>query len=93
VLILWLACDADPVLALEGDPATGERIYQAECAFCHAPDATGTPRGPELTGLYDQTTEQEALQVIREGRGEMQGFADRLTEPELADLLAWLGTL
>lgn len=32
---------------------TGEELYQRDCAWCHASDGTGTPRGPDLDGELD----------------------------------------
>lgn len=90
MLSLLLACQ-DPALVLEGDPDAGAVTYDAECTLCHAPDGTGSSRGPAITGLFDRLAPSLTLQVIREGRGTMPAFP--LADQELADLLAWLDTL
>jgi cytochrome c553/DNA-binding beta-propeller fold protein YncE len=79
---------AGPALA---DPAG---LYAAHCAACHGadrlggtgpaliPETLGRMRGPDLAG------------VITQGRPatQMPGFAGTLSEPEIADLAAWLET-
>jgi cytochrome c553 len=79
---------AGPAVA---DPAA---LYATHCAACHGadrlgaigpaliPESLGRMRGPDLAG------------VITHGRAatQMPGFADTLTEPEIAALAAWLET-
>jgi len=45
------SADATPVKASTNDIATGEKLFQANCATCHGPDASGTESGPSLIGV------------------------------------------
>ena len=42
---------AATVKADASDIATGEKLFQANCATCHGPSAAGTPSGPSLIGV------------------------------------------
>ena len=42
---------AAPVKADATDIATGEKLFQANCATCHGPSAAGTASGPSLVGV------------------------------------------
>jgi len=42
---------AAPVRADATDIATGEKLFQANCATCHGPSAAGTASGPSLVGV------------------------------------------
>lgn len=45
------SADAAPVKASTNDIATGEKLFQANCATCHGPSASGTESGPSLIGV------------------------------------------
>ncbi|MBO3084164.1 cytochrome bc1 complex diheme cytochrome c subunit [Cellulomonas fengjieae] len=45
------SADATPVKASTNDIATGEKLFQANCATCHGPAASGTEDGPSLIGV------------------------------------------
>ena len=45
------SADASPVQASTNDIATGEKLFQANCASCHGPAASGTASGPSLIGV------------------------------------------
>ncbi|MFS0701237.1 c-type cytochrome [Cellulomonas sp. 179-A 4D5 NHS] len=45
------AADAAPAAAGSDDIATGEKIFQANCATCHGPSAEGTDAAPSLVGV------------------------------------------
>lgn len=81
----------------EGDVARGEEIYQANCAMCHAADATGMMgMHPALTGVVDRLGVEGVEVTIRNGRDTrppMPAFEERLDDADIADLLAYLGTL
>lgn len=76
------------VLAL-GSAALGAEVY-AKCQGCHGTkEAPG--RAPNLFAAAWSGEEQlAALGVIREGRGKMPAFGERLSQEELADLMAHL---
>lgn len=45
------SADAAPVKASTDDIATGEKLFQANCATCHGPTASGTDSAPSLIGV------------------------------------------
>jgi len=64
---LAAGCSADgPTTALE----RGERIYQANCAQCHAADLAGNDRGPSLLSpIYgpEQLSDADFADAVRNG--------------------------
>ncbi len=45
------SADAAPVTASTNDIATGEKLFQANCATCHGASASGTESAPSLIGV------------------------------------------
>lgn len=76
------------ILALTGDAALGETVYQTNCAVCHAEDGTGGT-GIDLTEHVPNHTDEELVQQALEGGEGMPPF-DQLQNQALADLLAYL---
>ena len=87
-LLLLVAC-GDPS-SLTGDAANGDTLYQANCASCHASDGTGGS-GPNITGEIEETG--ELTDIILNGEGDMPGFADSLSDQDVADIIAFLQTI
>jgi len=57
--------------------ADGRELYRAHCAVCHREDLTGIPpQMPSLVGIAGRRSVEEIAAVIREGAGQMAGFAD-----------------
>lgn len=78
------------------DTGSGMVIFQANCAGCHGPEATGIRK---LTGLFGrERLASSGLPVIRENVlsqildpvGKMPSFKGRLSSDELAGLLDYL---
>ncbi len=90
IAVLLAACAdrVDKVLAEDGDPAAGEDVWDEHCVECHAEDGTGTDEGPDLTDRPESGA--ELADKILYGWGDMDGFADELSNQEVADLLAYL---
>ncbi|HEX6424531.1 MAG TPA: PQQ-binding-like beta-propeller repeat protein [Acidimicrobiales bacterium] len=75
----------------DGDPAaggptgadgTGRDVYQRSCASCHGGDGEGAS-GPSLVGVDERLTRGEQLEVVREGRRGMPGWAGTLTDEQI----------
>jgi polyvinyl alcohol dehydrogenase (cytochrome) len=68
------------------DPADeaglGEDVYQRSCASCHGGTGEGSS-GPSLVGVDERLTREEHVEVVRQGRGSMAGWADTLTAEEI----------
>jgi mono/diheme cytochrome c family protein len=87
VMVGLIACGGDDTgTTVEGDPVAGEQVYLDNCAICHADDGTGGT-GPDVTGEDD---EAEIAGVVENGTGDMPGFADTLSEQDIADVAAFV---
>lgn len=75
----------------EGDPQAGAQVFaSAGCGGCHAfseAGSTGTV-GPSFDD--EQTSLDEAIEVITTGRGAMPAFGDQLSEQEIRDVAAYV---
>ncbi len=79
-----------------GDPQTGNQLFLAQCAACHGQQGEGGVGLPLHNSAFVQgQTSADLLHFIQTGRPgtAMAGFADRLTEQQIADIIAWLRTL
>ena len=77
--------------AAAGDPGAGRAVYaDSGCGGCHVFGPAGSTGavGPPLDGLALSPVAVE--RTIREGRGAMPAFADRLSDEQLADVTAFL---
>lgn len=93
------------VLALElGSSANqGKALYvEKGCVHCHYTDSKETKIAPGLKGLFSRdilpasgraATEGNVRQQLRKPCKSMPSFADRLTEREMDELIAYLKTL
>src|SRR3954451_18970471 len=102
-----VACDverrkSDAELGLNAEQAAGRKIYDAECDRCHEPYSTRGKKGPSLKGVFQHkylslsglpANDERVTDIIRLGRGEMPGYAQKLSSQDVQDLLAHLHTL
>ena len=78
------------------DPAAVERgakLYAANCAGCHGNTARGNPGAPDLIRSIVVLTDEKGIliaPVLRNGRPDQGMPKPNLTEPQIADLVAWL---
>jgi mono/diheme cytochrome c family protein len=105
--IVFASCTAerrksDAELGLTGQQASGRRVYDNYCARCHEPYSSRDKQGPSLHGVFKHqylavsglpANDERVGEVIRYGRGKMQGFSSALTQQQADDLLAYLKTL
>ena len=101
------AADKKPAEKRKGakasDTKAGEAIFSKNCALCHNADSTEEKMGsPGLKGLFksdklphsgEPTTEANVTERIKKGSDKMPAFEKKLSNKELADLLAYLKTL
>jgi mono/diheme cytochrome c family protein len=105
-LALFTACDAEPrktdgELGLNPQQASGRRVYDARCAECHFAYSKRDLRGPSLSGLFRKpfmkngmpANDERVSEIILIGRAKMPGFQSKLTQEQLAELMAYLHTL
>lgn len=74
--------------------------YVAKCQMCHAADGSGdTPAGKAMKARPlnspDVLKESDAdlIAIIKNGKGKMPAFAGKLTDAQIADLVAHIRTL
>lgn len=79
----------DDVLALTGDAAAGQAVYQARCALCHGDNGEGGT-GPAIAGEDEL---EELVEVVLFGEGDMSGFDGVISDQEVADVVAFVQTL
>jgi mono/diheme cytochrome c family protein len=90
--------------AVAADPvAAGKVIYLARCALCHGPEGKGD--GPAAAGLNPKPrnhtdgaymhsrTDEQLLEVIRNGKGGMPAWKAVLSEQEIETVLKYVRTL
>lgn len=75
-------------------------LFKQKCQMCHGPDGSGnTPAGKALKARpFTQPevlkeSDSDLLAVIKHGKNKMPAFAGKLTDPQLADLLAYIHEL
>ena len=93
---------SDAELGLNPKQAAGRRVYDNYCARCHEPYSSRDKQGPSLQGVFKHqylavsglpANDERVAEIIRYGRGKMQGFSQALTQQQADDLLAYLKTL
>jgi mono/diheme cytochrome c family protein len=96
VLTLLSASLALPAVAQQ----TGEATYKAKCAMCHGADGAGnTPVGKNmkvrsLKSPEDiKATDAELIKQTKDGVGKMQGYAGKLTDAQINDVVGYIRTL
>jgi mono/diheme cytochrome c family protein len=78
-----------------GDPAAGEKTFAAQCASCHgAQGEGGIGKALKPNSFVQGQTNADLVAFLQTGRAgtAMTGFKDRLSEGELADVVAFLRT-
>ncbi|HEY1659385.1 MAG TPA: cytochrome c [Candidatus Sulfotelmatobacter sp.] len=108
VALLWLAgCDierrkSDAELGLNPQQAAGRKLYDNYCDRCHRPYSTKAKKGPGLKGVFQHqylpqtglpANDERATDIIRNGRKDMPGYSQVMSQQDLQDLLAYLHTL
>jgi mono/diheme cytochrome c family protein len=89
LLCFVVACAPAGVSGDTSGDSAGASLYASDCASCHGADARGGS-GPSIAGVSDS---QAVIDVILNGSGGMPGFAGSLTDADIADILAYLGSL
>jgi mono/diheme cytochrome c family protein len=96
VLSLLTASLAVPIIAQQ----TGDATYKAKCAMCHGADGTGnTPIGKNMKIRSFKSPEDiKATDAVlakrtKEGVGKMQGYAGKLTDAQIQDVVTYIRTL
>ena len=93
---LVLAVSLAAVAARAESAAT---IYEKKCATCHGKDGKGQTKLGEKLGLKDlaavsapgrATPAADVEKIVRDGKGKMPGFKDKLSDAEIKDLATYV---
>jgi len=80
-----------------GNLESGGKIYQAECALCHAPDGLGKRKFPRLVGQYTSYLQKQMEAFVRGERPHddegKPGVLNQLKAQDLQDILAYLTSI
>jgi cytochrome c6 len=81
-----------------GFAADGAALWGQHCASCHGKDGTGNTMMGKKLAVKDYTKEQgfseaEATNVIKNGKGKMKGFKDKLSDADVKALVAYVRSL
>ena len=71
--------------------ATGETVFEQNCARCHGTDGEGTSGVPALAGNASVTGDPEGvIQTVLEGPGTMPAFRNELSDEEIATVISYI---
>jgi len=95
VLLLYglLAVAPAAQQASPGQLQSGQRVFAAQCGFCHGRDAMGGETGPDLTKsalVRDAAAGEKLRAVVRDGRVDKGMPAFRLTDADLTAVVAFI---
>jgi mono/diheme cytochrome c family protein len=73
-------------------------LWSQHCASCHGKDGSGNTMMGKKLALKDYTKEQsfsdaEAANVIKNGKGKMKGYKDKLSDADVKALVAYVRSL
>ena len=70
----------------------GENIFVSTCLPCHSLVAGQSSFGPNLHAELRKKTATEVRKIVKTGKGKMPPFAEKLTDPDIDHLIAYLRT-
>ena len=75
----------------------GQAGFEKTCMQCHATVEGQASFGPNLHGVlkgpHPRRTVTDLRAQIKNGKGKMPGFGDKLSESEIDDMIAYMKTL
>jgi len=81
-------------------PADGSALYASKCVICHGRNGAGTPalraKGqPDLSSSewHKSHSDEQIASRIRDGKGKMPGFKNKLSEDDVRALVKQVRTL
>ena len=92
---LGMACGTEPDASHpDGVAASGEALFTTNCTSCHGADARSGNARQNLPEAIADDGVDEIFSIISNGKdnGAMPAFADKLSEQEIADIIAWIKT-
>jgi mono/diheme cytochrome c family protein len=74
-------------------PVTGTQVYQSVCQACHMADAKGASGAATIPALANNPRLAAAaypIMVVSRGKGAMPGFADMLSDAQMANVITYV---
>ena len=73
-------------------------LWAQHCASCHGKDGSGSTAMGKKLGIKDYTKEQsfsdaEATKVIKDGKGKMKAYKDKLSDDDVQALVKYVRSL
>jgi mono/diheme cytochrome c family protein len=75
-------------------------LYKSKCAMCHGTDGKGNTAAGKSTGAHDfaspevqKQSDADLEQIMKNGKNKMPGYAGKLKESEIKDLVAYVRQL
>ena len=81
-----------------GFAADAAALWGQHCASCHGKDGSGNTMMGKKLAIKDYTKDQgfsdaEATNVIKNGKGKMKGFKDKLSDADVKAMVAYVRSL
>jgi cytochrome c6 len=78
--------------------ADAAALWAQHCASCHGKDGSGSTAMGKKLGVKDYTKDQgfsdaEAANVIKNGKGKMKGYKDKMSDADVKALVAYVRSL
>jgi cytochrome c oxidase cbb3-type subunit 3 len=92
-VVLLLYPGGQPPPATPDQLQAGQRVFGAQCGFCHGRDAMGGETGPNLTRsamVRDDPSGDRVRSLLREGRVDKGMPAFRLSDADVAAIIAFI---
>ena len=95
-LVIAITLAANPAAGEAG--SSGADVYKAKCTLCHGPDGAGSAMGKSLKAAdlrspeVEHKSDAELIQAVSDGKGNMPGFKDTITDDEIHAAIAFVRT-
>jgi cytochrome c6 len=78
--------------------ADAAAIWSQQCASCHGKDGSGNTTMGKKLGVKDYSKDQgfsdaEATNIIKNGKGKMKGYKDKLSDADVKALVSYVRSL
>ncbi|HEV2714803.1 MAG TPA: cytochrome c [Terriglobales bacterium] len=95
IFVLAVVIIASAGISIAGDAAAN---WSQHCASCHGKDGSGNTMMGKKLAVKDYTKEQsfsdaEATNVIKNGKGKMKAYKDKLSDADVKALVAYVRSL
>ncbi len=89
------------LISLSGFAAeSGADLYKAKCQMCHGADGTPSAAMAKSMGLKDlksadvqKLSDADLKTTVSKGKGKMTGFAGKLTDPQIDEVVKYVRSL